>query len=496
MAIVELNKMDNSDIKAAVSLTPPDVFDGCLFDDADSFLSKIQLDIAVPNELSSAINKQVSDVIAQLTKKSQDSTPQDTNQTTTFQFTSKGIPHPIDYLSAKQLKDISTHHSSCIATKVATAIGLGFISQGQEVQGLIDNPSASDQEVTGEIASLLSGEAYIKSAIDTHLDGLTFQGFAAELSKAVEDFIDGGQGYLEVVRDQRDKIIGINWMPVEDIFVFEMVENGKQWVFYTYYNGAFTDGGKRIFAPFGLDNRDAVLRLFYNSDEANKTKVSELILITQPSNRSKRYGYPKWLAAAPIIDLAKRAIQYKSDLFTNRGVLDYILSIAGHVDSDQWEKIVSFIQGTVGAGNNFKSMAIKTPQDSKIQVDKLASDAKTEEQFSKDMETFSQYIVTAHRVPPFLANILIPGKLGASNEVVQSLIAFQLLVAGPNQRIIEKALANTLGRPDDGIPELQPEDFRLRPITSQFNINGLDTVGRSREDATTTDRDFSEGVKE
>jgi capsid portal protein len=211
------------------------------------------------------------------------------------------------------------------------------------------------------------------------------------------------------------------------------------------------------------------------------------------------YGYPEWLSAAPIIDLLRRALQYKSDWFVNRGVLDYIFTLAGSMDNKEWTKVQEFIQQSVGAGRNFKALALKMNQEATSNVHHLSGDGKKEDQFAKDLDTFAQFIVSAHRVPPVLANILIPGKLGASNETIQAIVAFQLLVVGPIQRNIEKTLARTLGDATEGIQGLTAEDFRLVPITSQFDISGLDTIGRSRSEAMdgqNQNRDYSQGVKD
>jgi len=177
----------------------------------------------------------------------------------------------------------------------------------------------------------------------------------------------------------------------------------------------------------------------------------------------------------------------------------------GPMDTQEWTKIQQLVQGSVGGGNNFTNLAIQTDdKETKIQVDKLASSDKTELQFSKDTEIYAQNIVSAHRVPSVIANILIPGKLGAANETVQALIMFQLLNVGPKQNIIQQTLGRTLGgdEKDGGVKGLEAEDFRLRKITSQFDIQGLDTVGRMREEASTatnsdgSKRDVSEGVKD
>ena len=132
----------------------------------------------------------------------------------------------------------------------------------------------------------------------------------------------------------------------------------------------------------------------------------------------------------------------------------------------------------------------------RVEVIKLAADMATEEQYAKDAEVFSQMIVSAHGMPPLLGNILIPGKLGATNEWVNSLTSYQLLQIWPDQYLIQKTLANTLGNDAESGLGLDEDDFRLRNITSQINLQMADTVSRMREEATDTDRDLEDGLKD
>jgi len=441
--------------------------------------------------------------ITKIGKAQDGATPQATNQDVDYMYTYMGIAHPVDYIKVKTLKDISAHHSSCIQAKLNATVGLGFISESKEPQKKVEDPNASPEEVAQAVQSLLTGENYVESEVDTKLNPLTLHGFQNELFAWVEDFLDTGTAYLEVVRDDSGKIVGINWLPVEDLYVYLVQDDktGRGFIFYRYIGssvGTMT-GFDRYFSLFGKRNKDLVEKLFHGGTGATLSRVSEVIPLQRPTNRSKYYGYPDWLSAAPVIDLLRRAMQYKSDWFTNRGVLDYILHFAGGMDDPEWQKIVRFIQQTVGAGKNFKSLAFKSRAEATSTLHKLAGENGKEDQFYKDLETFSQFIVSAHRVPPVLANILIPGKLGASNETIQALVAFQLLSAGPSQKNIERTLARTLGG-DDGIDGLKAESFRLVPITSQFNITGMESVGSSRSEAMdgdkNQDRDYSEGPKE
>ncbi len=453
--------------------------------------------------------------------KEQGDGPQPTNQDIrTFSvLTATTLIPPVDVKVARSLKDISPHHASCISSILNAMIGLGFVSTGDEVEKKKNNNSVSVAGAEEQIGSLLTGESFIESKVDEVLDPLTIDGFFLELSRAVEDFLDAGTGYLEVVRGPDNKIVGINWIPYEDLMAATIRDkNGKNWVFYVYRSplsnsdssvsnpsgdGALF-GTSRKYSMFGLNNRKFVHDTFHkNSTTVKEGDISEVIAFKLPSNKSRFYGYPGWLSAASLVTLLALSMQYKSDFYTNRGVLAYILSVMGPMDKPTWDTIKTLVQGSVGGGNNFRNLAIQADNpDTKIDVHKLAGSDKTELQFVKDTEVFAQNIVSAHRVPPVLANILIPGKLGATNEAVQALVSFQLLNVGPKQNIIQQILGRTLGGKKEGVKGLEPEDFRLRKITSQFNIAGLDTVGRMREEAvnaTNSDgspRNVDEGVKD
>lgn len=431
---------------------------------------------------------------------------QPTNQaiTNTMLTYFQGIPRPVDIVAIRAMKDISPHHSSCIKAKQMATIGLGFVSEGDDVDKKAKDAATSTEEAEKAIHSLLTGESFVESKVDKLLNPLTIEGFNHEFFISVEDFLDGGTGYLEVVRDDREEIVGLNWLPYEDLQAATFRDRqGKSWRLYNYSPSAMMAyGGAKRYSLFGKNNRRKVWETFYANSNIPITAVSEIIAFKNPSNRCKGYGYPDHLSAAAIITLLALSIQYKSDFYTNRGVLAYVMTLIGKVEPDTWKKVVEMVQGSVGGGNNYRNLAVNLEQtESKMQIDKLASSDKTELQFSKDSEIYAQQIVSAHGVPPVLANILIPGKLGASNEAVQALITFQLLKIGPYQTIIQDTLSRTLGGPE-GIDGLGPEDFRLRKITSQFDIQGLDTVASMREEAVTatnedgTPRDVSEGKKD
>jgi capsid portal protein len=403
-------------------------------------------------------------------------------------------PQPIKIDQLYALKDISGHHSSCIQAKKYATVGLGFIDDGENV-----SKSSTDQEAAEAARSLLSGQGYVTSKVDDLLDPLTLFGFANELLDVAEDFMDCGTGYLEVCRDDKGRIVGLSHIPAKDVWF--CTYDGK--VFFQYQPLGYGSPVCRYWSRFGLSQKkwlmssDGPLKNF----KGKESDVSELIPFIQPSNRTKYYGYPDWISATVDIDLLKKSKQYKADFYHNRGVLDKILIVTGEsVDPKAWEKIEGAVRGSIGGGNNFGSMCLNLGNpDAKVDVKNMGAEGDTEEQFAKDTETLTQNIVSSHGVPPLLANILIPGKLGASNEFVNALVGFQLLRINAYQNVFSKMLASTLGHKKDGIEGLGPEDFRLRSITSQINLNCLETIGKMRSEVTSGEnkgRDLEKGVKE
>jgi hypothetical protein len=396
-------------------------------------------------------------------------------------------PHPVSVPDVLALKDVSGHHCSCIQAKKYATVGLGFIDEGDEVA-----KTASTEEAIELANSLLSGRGHVESKVDKVLDPLTNFGFMNELLDIAEDFCDTGTGYLEVHRDSSGKIDGLAHIPTGEVYVCTF--GGR--IFYQYQAYGNTT---KYWPLYGYKDWFLGADGPFPNATWNPEDISEVVPFLQPSNRVKYYGYPDWISASVDIDLLQKSKQYKADFYHNRGVLDKILVVTGAtVDTDDWTKIKSSISSSIGAGNNFNSAAFNFANEkAKVEVKNMGVDGNSEEQFSKDNETLTQNIVSSHGVPPTLANILIPGKLGATNEFINALVGFELLRINSYQNVFEKQLANTLGK-DKGLG-LKPDDFRLRTITSQLDIDAMDTIGRMSSEVTSAenaDRDLSEGVLE
>lgn len=384
---------------------------------------------------------------------------------------------PFNFRGVTEFKVHNPHHSTCIDAKRISTVGLGHVAQATH---------------------------------DT-LDPLTRIAWQQTLLQAAEDFENTGNGYLEVIRDtptKNGKIIGLHWMPSVDVWIH--IENQRyDQHFEVFDRGSVPPFGRgrtigRRFARFG--DLEQYLDRFEVEGE-NRSDVSELIHIAEPSSLSRFYGVPGWLAAIAYVELAQAMVQHQFDFHINRGVPEFMLFILGaKLQKKDWEKVTGSLKSQIGLGNSHKTIALNLPNsDMKIQIEKLAIEAAQDgEFFSKMMETLAMSIVSAHRVPPSLAGILIAGKMGAANEISNAIMAFQALVIGPKQNTWETVLGCTLGNPlFNGELGLDKESFTLKTVLDEVaeameKLKPLNVMGRMRAelpDAVAEGRDLEDGLE-
>jgi len=367
--------------------------------------------------------------------------------------------HPFDMSAVVSFKNHNIHHSTCIETKRDATVGLGFVS---------DKP--------GKI-----------------LDDFCDVSFLSVLSDTIEDYWQTGNSYIEVRRAapyDAAPVIGLHH--IASPLVYKNVEVDSDTGTYDFHWEVVGSEGttEQRFAQFG-DLEDFIERKEYSSSEAQY--VSEIIAIPRPTSLHRWYGWPDWISAVSNIELNQMLIQHEFDFFLNRGVPEFLLFIMGSsIDTKTCEAISDSLKANIGFGNSYKSGAfnIQNPN-AKVQIEKLGLGDRQQGIFAEYTDALAQAIVSAHRVPPLLAGIQIPGKLGATNELPNALMAFQVLIIGQAQKRIQNILAGTLGT----VVGLSEPDFEFNKITEEINIGEMDTVSRMREPAT-GDRDPAEGLKD
>lgn len=385
-------------------------------------------------------------------------------------------PHPVDYEAIRDFKDYNPWHSTCIEAKKNATVGLGF---------------KNDK---------------IKSTLDSKCE----ENVLVLLNDIAEDFWQVGNGYMEVVRDEAGAIVMLYPLKAENVYV--VLEEDNYNFHYRVYGEDVAQG--TLMARFG-DREDFRARLpemleYEAPDPDEPETISEIIHFKRPSSKSRWYGYPDWLGATPFVELAQCATQYNFDFYMNRGVPEFLIVVTGgQVGEEDWEVIEDIIRGGIGTGNSHKSAALNLPdENTKVEIHKLASDIQSEGSFKDAIETTSLAIVSAHRVPPLLAGIQIPGKLGATNELPNALMAFQILCIAQAQKVFCSTLANTLGDNDLAGLGLNESDFTgssedkgngMNTIVEELNLDVMDTVGGMRQSlpaAQAEGRDLTAGKKD
>jgi hypothetical protein len=314
--------------------------------------------------------------------------------------------HLIDKMTARDLRDFNATHAICIDAKVSSTVGLGH----------------RDQE------------------IHEYLDPLCRFSWQDTLDSLAEDYFETGECFLEVVYgDESDKGLVTGLYHIESAGIHVEVEEEDAANLYHYIvEGEQDSADTRVLAKFGdladlkerfgetegegdgeldgIDNtpaNDAILP----SDRSTVSVLggsivnSEVIHIRQSSNRSRYYGYPDYMSAVPSIELVQCMTQHEFDFYFNRGVPEFLLFLLGKNIGGCWSKIETMLKANQGIGNDMR-------------------------------------IATAHGMPPQLANIALPGKIGAANEGPNAMLTFQMRKLGQAQKNFSRMLACTLGGED------------------------------------------------
>lgn len=456
------------------------------------------------------------------------------------------LPHLYRKERLASLRTVDTHHDTCLRVKINATVGVGFMTeeeirikkktqveaeklQAHNLEVSLRDPDRHVKEdkkdaketkveksvpLTEQQLDQLS-EAILKqlsldpmqekSKCEEVLDDLCPHSFQDLLTSVCED-LETGDGFMEVKR-QGDTIVALYHIPAHTCFV--AVESHGGDYHWAIEDSAESTGGRRHFARFG--DKKGFIDRFTKGDmrgaipaelaalqmDTDPDRVSEVIHFRMPTGKSRYYGSCDWLSAVPNIELSRSLTQYKYDFFNNRGVPEFIVAITGgKLSKTDWKKVKDALYSTQSGASkgSRKSVAInvENPQ-IKIEVHKIGAENMADT-FKDDAETVATRVVSAHGVPPLLANILIPGKMGSVNELPNALIAFQSVLVTQRQRTISRTLVRTLGSSEAGLG-LLPEHFIFRKITDLLNVKEMDTISRMRE-SLGAGRDPSGGLKE
>ena len=336
----------------------------------------------------------------------------------------------------------------------------------------------------GATKDSMVGMGFEDEQVHDVLDPLCQDSSQALLEETADDFASVHMAAIEVVR-KGDVITGLHHIPINSIKKV-MEENRRDFHFVMDSIGA--DPPRVVFARYG--DKDDFLRRSGIGDDPDIT--SEVIFFRRANSIDSHYGFPDWIPSVAYIELVQMYVQQRFDFYHNGAVPGFVLSFMGggsKIDDETWTSIENMIRSTVGIGNHYKALAINLPHpDITMQLEKLALEsADGGSNMSDVLDPNALAIVSAHGVPPLLAGIQIPGKLGANNELPNALMTFQLLRIGPMQRAIATRLACTLGDPktNGGLPLTRENFLPKRDSTPDTPAPGMPPVPEHKRERST-----------
>lgn len=399
-----------------------------------------------------------------------DAKPTDPSQpeVSTNQGVAVGIRRPlIDKMAARDLRDFNTTQSACIDAKASATVGLGHRDE----------------------------------SIHEILDPLCQFSWQDTLDALADDYWETGECFLECVLDPTDPTLVTGLFHVESAQCAIEVESENNSQLYHYVVTGETHAGmttvmakwgdlEALKARFGVPSGASTAAqpaggqggppqdtnsVNANDAQANRRSSisgnivnSVIIHIRQGRNRSRWYGFPDYMSAVPSIELVQCMTQHEFDFYFNRGVPEFLAFFIGrNMGTEAWKKIENMFKAGQGLGKSHKTAAVHipgTPDENKVQIEKLAMEDSGQNGFSDKSTTLAMLITTAHGVPPMLANVALPAKIGAVNEGPNALLLIQKRKIGPAQRNFSTMLARTLG---SGLVKFNQPDGAPKSLTAE-----------------------------
>jgi hypothetical protein len=335
-----------------------------------------------------------------------------------------------DYLI--QLMEKSSRHKRCIKFKTDLVGGNGF-----------DRTNISNETLS-----------FIENSFgDENLDDI--------LKRISYDFELFGGFALKLFRNQTsDKVVKVEYI---DIYDLRFSEN-KDCVYYS------KDWRRR-----GANANALKYELF---SEKSTTGVS--ILLCAPHQKGARY-YPRpdYLTGTGInyIELDYQISEFQASSIENGFSPGLILTLPDVASDEEKEYVVKQLRDSYATARNAnKPMVIFDNPDSRTEITQINSDS-NDNRFLQVLETIQDGIFQTHRINnPQLVGQMIPGKLGTSNEEIESLKIFQAQYVDQQQYYIERCF-NKITK-YNGLDSIKITKYKI-DLDVDVNVNDMLSILQS-----------------
>ena len=325
----------------------------------------------------------------------------------------QGIPiiePPYDLSRLMAWLEVSIPHSACVHTKVQDAVGIGWhlervdegapIAEKDRLEDFFNNVNDDEDIIT------MSKKVFL-------------------------DYEGCGNGYIEVIRDIEGHINAMYHIPAVSVRVHKSKKLYIQRV-----------GGKTVwFKKFGDDRIiDNTSGLIAESLDKPEKMANEVIHLKNYTWRSAHYGLPDWLPAVSSMLGEMKEKEYNLNFFTSFGIPAYAVLLKNMDLTPEIEDTVKKYFETEIKENPHRTMVFSLPQGAEMTFEPLNIQTK-EASFRVYKRDNRDDVLTAHRVPPYRAGLVIQGQLsgGVATEVDR---IYLTSVIDPKQQSFEWLINN------------------------------------------------------
>ena len=310
------------------------------------------------------------------------------------------------------LMNSSSKHNSLLTKKVNMAVGAGFK----------DNPALE------EFFNNVEGSE--------NLNDIVFK-IGWDL------FLYGGYSLAVTWSRDKTKIVRVKYIPFDKVRIAKVdeddsamlkgIENGKD--FYLI-SGDWEQYRKEKYKPELIQSFNGT---YYKED-------TELIYHTEYRAGVDYYTHPSYISTIDWIELDREIANFHLSSVHNGFTPSMIISFKGGIPSEEERKEVKKnLEKQYGGTDNASSVFVTFSKDSDtapefIPINLNASD----DRFIQLEEQIQQNIIVGHGASPIVAGVAVSGKLGSSDEVIESEQIFQRNVIDKRQKAIERSFNSIL----------------------------------------------------
>lgn len=259
-----------------------------------------------------------------------------------------------------------------------------------------------------------------------------------------------GYSCFEVIYSMdRTRVADINWIDASRIAVGKKDDFGQVKKYYYSDNWSNT----RSNPPREIDAWDP-----------NGEGLRQLMFIKYEDNNMDYYALPNYYSALRWIKADALMAEYNLAAINNGFSPSIVFKFYKKPTPDERRMNAEAIKSQHGGSKNAGKAIIFYSDGKELAPDVETIDATNiDQRLLQVAEQITQQIITAHRAHPQLLGIQTPGKLGYSNELVQSWEIFDKMVIRPERKLILDAFKEILIY--NGISRIEIEE--LKPINTE-----------------------------